>query len=48
MQMGILSNWDTLTLGTNCQMAVTRRSLGTLYNNGENTTEDTHANGITL
>jgi len=38
----------TLALGTNCQTVVTWRSLGTLYNNGENTTADTHANGNTL
>ena len=90
MQKGKLSNWDTLTLGTNCQTVVTWRSLGIplqqwcefncrytckweysltgdtiplgtngqtvvtwqslgiLYNNGENTTADTHANGNTL
>ena len=90
MQMGILSNWDTLTLGTSGQTAVMWRSLGiplqqwceydsgytckweysltgihshwgqmvrrwsrgkvsaSLYNNGVNTTADTHANGDTL
>jgi len=48
MQMGILSNWDTLTLGQTVRQRSRGKFSASLPNNGVNTTADTHANGNTL
>jgi len=46
--MGILSNWDTLTLGQTVRRWSRGKVSAYFYNNGVNTTADTHANGVTL
>jgi len=48
MQMGIHSNWDTLTLGQTVRQQSRGKFLASLSNNGVNTTADRHPNGDIL
>jgi len=48
MQTGLLSNWGYTHWGHTDRRRSRGKVSAYLYNNGVNTTADTHANGVTL